>query len=98
MTEHNPPEELVHDDGKWARKDVFIDEFATENDVDTAKAEEVMNELIEDGPLEEQEFHGAQYVRGISRTALLKSKWKNQTKNAVNVSKQRVNNAIFGTE
>lgn len=65
----DPPEVLTESDGKWVRRDVFLDEF----DDDDADPDAVLDELIDDGVMEEKiAMGGYVYVRGVNRAALVK--------------------------
>ena len=57
------PEELRDSGGKWARRDALVSGFAEENDIDVERCEELMDGLIENGPMRSKEIDGTEYVQ-----------------------------------
>lgn len=73
MVKNEPPEALSVEDGKWIRRDVFIDSF----DADEERAEEALDELIEDDVMESMNLYSHEYVRGTSDRKLM-GEWAKQ--------------------
>lgn len=63
-----PPEVVKIDDGMWVRRDVFVDSLSGEE----ADAEAALDELIDDDVFESMCMAGYEYVRGTSRSAMVK--------------------------
>lgn len=86
------PEAINVDDGKWVRRDVFLEEFADEDgDPDAA-----MDELIEDGVMETMNMSGYEYIRGVSDKRLISEWTKQKAKVAKNSIKERATKAVRG--
>lgn len=58
------PEVLRDDEGKWQRRDAYVDEFLKDNDVEKERVERVIDNLIEgDAPLKSKMVGDDEYIK-----------------------------------
>lgn len=76
------PEELFDEEGKWARRDVFLEEFVEEHSEE--KANTAVDELIENGTMRQKVVGGKKYVQLVSRKAAYKQLIKGKVKGTKN--------------
>lgn len=86
------PDEIRDDEGKWAKRSVFVAEFVEEEDVDPDRMEGILDEMIEDGPMRSKEIGDVEYVQlegGLTP-------YKAMAKYKANSARGRINRFVRG--